>query len=50
VNLCAGRASVGAGERLGQAERNEHGYLEIAETNYLLTPTIVKETAEDELV
>ncbi len=31
-------------------KRNEHGYLEIAETNYLLTPTIVKETAEDELV
>ena len=29
---------------------NEHGYLEIAETSNVLTPEMVKEAAEDELV
>ena len=30
--------------------RNEHGYLEIAETGHVLTPEMVKELSEDELV
>jgi hypothetical protein len=29
---------------------NEHGYLEIADTGYPLTPEMVKEAAEDELI
>ena len=31
-------------------KRNEHGYLEIAETDHVLTPAMVKEASEDELV
>ena len=31
-------------------KRNEHGYLEIAETGDVLTPEMVKAAAEDELV
>ncbi len=31
-------------------KRNEHGYLEIAETGNVLTPAMVKKASEDELL
>jgi hypothetical protein len=34
----------------GRLKRNEHGYLEIAETGNALTPEMVKAAAEDEIV
>lgn len=38
------------GSDLPRLKMNEHGYLEIADTGHLLTPEMVKEASEDELV
>jgi hypothetical protein len=34
----------------GRLEMNEYGYLVVAKTGYVITPEMVKETSEDELV
>ena len=39
-----------AGKDSIRLKRNEHGYLEIAETGEPLTPEMVKKAAEDDLV
>ncbi len=39
-----------AGSDSSRLRMNEHGYLEIAETGNLITPEMVKQAAEDDLV
>lgn len=38
------------GSESPRLKRNEHGYLEIAGTGHALTPEMVKEFSEDELI
>lgn len=38
------------GSDLPRLKMNEHGYLEIAETSNVLTPEMVKQASEDDLV
>ena len=44
------RTKVGAGIDSARLERNEHGHLEIAKIGNVLTPEMVKQASEDELV